>query len=54
MFGLIKPMPHGLFCLGKINAYTDDLEKPWNIKLPSESKDIKLPGSASTELTVIL
>lgn len=37
MFGLIKPMPHGLFCLGKINAYTDILEKPCDIKLSSES-----------------
>lgn len=47
-------MPHRLFCLEKINAHTDDLEKPWDGKLPSESKAENIPGSASTELTVIL
>lgn len=54
MFGIIKPMPYRLFCLGKINAHTDDLEKPWNIKLLSESKANKVPGRASPELTVNL
>lgn len=37
-----------------MNAHTDDLGKPWDIKLPSEPKTEIIPSSTSTELIVII
>lgn len=51
MFELIKPVPHQLFCLAKINGHADDLEKPY---LPSEVKTENTPGGITYILNLLL